>query len=96
MKNCERRQTVKLEYQTNQEAIDYNDIQETQGLDTINAKSFAFQDYPGQQKGKKFNNGDEKKQTNSQLVSQLRQQANFANMTDKQIQEIISSNEKVA
>ena len=53
-----------------------------------------FRDYPGQQKGKKFGNINMKTpKQQAQLVSALKQQANFSAMSERQIQQIVSSNE---
>lgn len=105
MQTCPQRILVKIEYQTNQEAlneqIDANDYRVNPKNNTskqFHSQSFEFRDYPGQQKGKKFNNGEvlqshKTPRQNAELVTALRQQANFAAMSDQQIQQIISSNE---
>ena len=49
-------------------------------------KKIEFRDYPGQQRGKQYNQKITKKGGNKRLIKQLRQQANFNSMSEKEIQ----------
>ena len=94
MKECDQRAIIKLEYLTNNEALEEIDScqdkeKKVTTLAQISSSNFDFKDYPGQQVGKKFIPYSNKR-TKAQILSALRAQANFSGMKDSELENILN------